>query len=50
MEMGVPRVTADAGVDEVESALRAAGCVVVERLLPDDVMDRIQSDLEPFPL
>jgi ectoine hydroxylase-related dioxygenase (phytanoyl-CoA dioxygenase family) len=48
MEMDVPRVTADAGVDDVETALRAAGCVVVERLVPDAVMDRIQSDLEPF--
>jgi len=48
MELDVPRVTADASVDDVEAALRAAGCVVVERLAPDALMDRIEEDLEPF--
>ena len=48
MELDVPRVTADASVDDVETALRAAGCVVVERLAPDALMDRIEEDLEPF--
>jgi ectoine hydroxylase-related dioxygenase (phytanoyl-CoA dioxygenase family) len=48
MTMEVPRVGADANVDEVEAALRASGCVVVERLVADDTMDRIESDLEPF--
>jgi len=48
MELDVPRVTADASVDDVEAALRAAGCVVVERLASDELMDRIEGDLEPF--
>ncbi len=46
--MEVPRVGSDASVDEVEAALRASGCVVVERLAPVDLMDRIEADLEPF--
>jgi ectoine hydroxylase-related dioxygenase (phytanoyl-CoA dioxygenase family) len=46
--MDVPRVGPDAGVDEVEAALREAGCVVVENLVSADDMDRIESDLEPF--
>ena len=48
MVMDVPRVDADASIDDVEAALRAWGCVVVERLVADDVMDRIQADLEPY--
>ncbi|MCU1464700.1 MAG: hypothetical protein JWM72_628 [Actinomycetia bacterium] len=48
MTTEVPRVGADANVDEVEAALRASGCVVVERLVDDDTMDRIERDLEPF--
>jgi len=48
MATDVPRVGADAGVDDVEAALRDAGCVVVERLVSDALMDRIQSDLDPF--
>ena len=46
--MEVPRVASDASVDEVEAALRASGCVVVERLAPVELMDRIEADLEPF--
>jgi ectoine hydroxylase-related dioxygenase (phytanoyl-CoA dioxygenase family) len=48
MTTEVPRVGADANVDEIEAALRASGCVVVERLVVDDTMDRIERDLEPF--
>ena len=48
MAMDVPRVGSDAGVDEVEAALRDAGCVVVERLVPVELMDRIEAELEPF--
>jgi ectoine hydroxylase-related dioxygenase (phytanoyl-CoA dioxygenase family) len=46
--MGVPRVVADASIDEVEAALREAGCVVVEELVSGELMDRMQADLEPF--
>ena len=44
----VPRVAADASVDAVERALRESGCVVVERLAPAELMDRLESDLDPF--
>jgi len=47
MSMDVPRVASDSGVDEVEAALRGAGCVVVEHVVSDEQMDRIQTDLEP---
>ena len=46
--MDVPRVGSDASVDEVEAALRESGCVVVERLAPVDLVERIEADLEPF--
>ena len=46
--MDVPRVGPDATIDEVEAALRESGCVVVERLVPIDDIDRIEADLEPF--
>jgi len=46
--MQVPTVGPDASVDEVETELRAAGCVVVERLVPDGLMDAIETELEPF--
>jgi hypothetical protein len=48
MSIDVPRVGSDASVDEVEAALRASGCVVVERLVPVEHMDRVETDLEPF--
>jgi ectoine hydroxylase-related dioxygenase (phytanoyl-CoA dioxygenase family) len=44
----VPRLPADATPDEVERALRAAGCVVVERLVSDELLDRIAAELAPF--
>jgi ectoine hydroxylase-related dioxygenase (phytanoyl-CoA dioxygenase family) len=44
----VPRVGADAGLDEIETALRAAGCVVVEHLVAGEQMDRIRDELEPY--
>lgn len=46
--MDVPRVAADAGLDEIEGALRAAGCVVVEHIVADAQMDRIRDELEPY--
>jgi len=44
----VPRVDASAGLDDVETALREAGCVVVERLAPVELMDRIEDELAPY--
>jgi len=46
--MEVPRLEADAPVDAVEAALRDAGCAVVERLVPDELVDGIESELAPF--
>ena len=34
-------------MDEVEDALRSAGCAIVERLAPPDLLDRIEAELEP---
>src|SRR6478672_2710924 len=48
MPADVPRVGSDADVDEIETALRASGCVVVEQLVSDDVLDRVEVELEPF--
>ncbi len=49
MAMDVPRVGADASIDEVEAAFRAAGCVVVERLVSDETMDRMRSRSRAVP-
>jgi ectoine hydroxylase-related dioxygenase (phytanoyl-CoA dioxygenase family) len=48
MTTSVPRVGSDAGLDEVEAALRAAGCVVVEQLVPVELIARVAAELEPF--
>lgn len=45
--LALPVLAADASVDEVESALRAAGCAVVERLATAEQVDRIAAELEP---
>jgi len=46
--MTVPRFAPEASVDEVERALRTAGCAIVERLAPPDLLDRIAAELEPY--
>src|ERR1700704_4255987 len=48
MAEGVPRFAAETSAEDVESGLRTAGCVVVEQAVPDDLMDRIGTELEPF--
>ncbi len=45
--MEMPRLNADATVDAVTSALDEAGCVVVENLAGEDVMDALNADLAP---
>ena len=45
--VSLPRFGADASVDEVESGLREAGCAVIERVVPDEQIDRIAAELEP---
>jgi ectoine hydroxylase-related dioxygenase (phytanoyl-CoA dioxygenase family) len=44
----VPRFGPDASVEQVEAALREAGCAVIERVVPDEQMDRITAELEPY--
>src|SRR4029079_2348086 len=48
--MSTPDTTrpADAPLEEVEAALREAGCVVVERLVAEELMDRVDAEVEPF--
>src|SRR3954465_3314996 len=46
--MDVPRVPADASGDDVEAALRNAGCVVVEQLVEADVGGGIEPETHPF--
>ena len=46
--MVVPRLVAGASADEVESALRSAGCAIVERLAPSDLLECIEAELEPY--
>jgi ectoine hydroxylase-related dioxygenase (phytanoyl-CoA dioxygenase family) len=43
----VPRLRADASVESVEGALREQGCAVVERLVPDALLDSIEAELAP---
>ena len=45
--VSLPRYGADVSVDEVESGLREAGCAVIERVVPDEQIDRIAAELEP---
>ncbi len=44
----VPVLGADASAGDIETALRDAGCVVVERLAPTALMDRIEAELQPY--
>ena len=48
MALPVPRCASDASGEEVETALRDAGCVVVERLVDEALMDRVEAELAPF--
>jgi hypothetical protein len=48
MTMSVPVLPPDAAIDDVEAAVRDAGCAVVECLATDAQMDRIATELEPF--
>ena len=43
----VPRVDADAAVDEIVACIRTAGCVIIERLVPVARLDEIDAELDP---
>jgi ectoine hydroxylase-related dioxygenase (phytanoyl-CoA dioxygenase family) len=45
--MDIPRLPADATPEDCEAALRAAGCVVVERLVDVARMDAVEAELRP---
>ena len=44
----LPVLAPTASADDVEAALRDAGCAVVERLASPELMDRVEHELEPF--
>jgi hypothetical protein len=46
--MRVPVLERDAAIDDVEAAIREAGCAVVERLATVEQMNAIEAELEPF--
>ena len=46
--MEIPRFENDASSEDVAQALNDAGCAVIEQLAPDDLMDQVGSELEPF--
>jgi ectoine hydroxylase-related dioxygenase (phytanoyl-CoA dioxygenase family) len=46
--LDLPVLPNTAGPAEVEAALREAGCAVVERLAPPELLDRLESELETF--
>jgi ectoine hydroxylase-related dioxygenase (phytanoyl-CoA dioxygenase family) len=48
MTMPVPVLTADASLDDIEAAIREAGCAVVERLASELAMDEVYSELAPY--
>ncbi|HAP75057.1 MAG TPA: phytanoyl-CoA dioxygenase [Acidimicrobiaceae bacterium] len=44
----IPRCSADCTAEEVASLLRDHGAVIVERLVGDDICDRLAAELEPW--
>jgi ectoine hydroxylase-related dioxygenase (phytanoyl-CoA dioxygenase family) len=46
--MDAPRCRADDSFDEIEAAIRLAGCVVVEDVVAPEVMDAIDAELAPY--
>ena len=46
--MEVPRFAVGAPIDDVETAVRDAGCAVIERLASEELIDHIESELAPY--
>ena len=44
---GIARFDRDAPLEDMRAALRDVGILIVERLVPDDVMDRIEGEIAP---
>ena len=45
--MGIQRFTAESSADEVASALAADGVAIVERAVPESVVDAVLAEMEP---
>jgi hypothetical protein len=46
--MDIPRFQANADSHEIVQGLQAAGCAVIERLVPTSLLDRVREELGPF--
>jgi len=46
--VGIPRLGPDATPDEIAAALLDRGCVIVERLAPPELCDRVEAELAPW--
>ncbi|MFM7270666.1 MAG: phytanoyl-CoA dioxygenase family protein [Actinomycetes bacterium] len=46
--MGIPRLGPEATSDAIAAALLGRGCVIVERLAPADLCDRVETELAPW--
>ncbi len=46
--MELPRYGRNASSEDVAQALRDAGCVVIEQLVSEELMEQVGSELEPF--
>jgi ectoine hydroxylase-related dioxygenase (phytanoyl-CoA dioxygenase family) len=44
----IPRFAADAGAAEIVAALTEHGCAIVERLVPDGVVDAVAAEMAPW--
>lgn len=48
LDQAIPRCSADATAAEVSAALLAHGAVIIERLVDDELCDRLMGELEPW--
>jgi ectoine hydroxylase-related dioxygenase (phytanoyl-CoA dioxygenase family) len=46
--VGIPRLGPDATPDAISAALLDRGCVIVERLAPPELCDRVETELAPW--
>ena len=45
--MSLPHVSPTASIEEAANALREQGCVIIDELVPKDVVDRLEAELAP---
>jgi ectoine hydroxylase-related dioxygenase (phytanoyl-CoA dioxygenase family) len=46
--MDIPRLSRNAEVKDVAEAIERAGCVIIEKLFPEEIMDRFNGELERY--